>query len=611
MKTRIIIAALAALVAASSAFAQVTAPKKRIERADDLPRFTYPVKGPLEDIVRDPAKFNAFAASVKRDTESVLRDYDIAENATKRQLFNVLALIAMLDGRYDDALKIADQIQALEEKPADKLLSGLSMRAAARAAKSAGNRTSPEYVAQVGKNIASSIEPMPYAVIRNDIESAKARAELIGESLALGRVRNVLQPVADQTGALSSDLAPGIIGSRYLLQITLPLKPVLIDTYTKYLAAHRVEKADIWAARDVALPSGRNYSPVRIAVWDSGVDTKLYPGQVVMEGGKPALIAFDVYSNPSTAPLAPIKDDVKPRLDSLLERSKGLSDLQANVDSPQAQEVKKLLSSLAPDQYKTVIEELGMVGNYEHGTHVTGIALKGNPYASVANARLEFGYTLIPDPCSTPELEERGIARYKQYADFIRATGARVVNMSWGDDLRSDVVALEQCKIGKDNDERKAYARKWFDDNFASLKAAMASLPDVLFVAAAGNSGNDPTFNEDYPAAIVLPNLVVVGAVDKAGDEAPFTSYGPTVVLHANGYQVESFVPGGKRVALSGTSMASPQVANLAAKLIAVKPSLKPAEIVEIMRKTADRSDDGRRTLINPKKALEAVGYKG
>jgi subtilisin family serine protease len=286
-----------------------------------------------------------------------------------------------------------------------------------------------------------------------------------------------------------------------------------------------------------------------------------------------------------------------------------LSDLEANIDSPEAQEIKKLLSTLTPEQYKPVIEELRMVGNYEHGTHVAGIALKGNPYASVANARLEFGYTLIPDPCSTPELEEKGIARYKQYAEFIRRTGARVVNMSWGDDLRGDEVALEQCKIGKDAAERKAIARKWFDGNLNALKAAMASLPDVLFVAAAGNSGNDPTFNEDYPASIVLPNLVVVGAVDKAGDEAPFTSYGPTVLLHANGYQVESFVPGGKRVALSGTSMASPQVANLAAKILAVKPSLKPTEVIDIMRKTADKSDDGRRTLINPKKALAAVGY--
>jgi subtilisin family serine protease len=71
----------------------------------------------------------------------------------------------------------------------------------------------------------------------------------------------------------------------------------------------------------------------------------------------------------------------------------------------------------------------------------------------------------------------------------------------------------------------------------------------------------DAAFEAAIPSDIVLPNLLTVGAVDMAGDEAPFTSYGPTVKAHANGYQVESYLPGGERVAFSGTSMASPQVA--------------------------------------------------
>lgn len=125
-----------------------------------------------------------------------------------------------------------------------------------------------------------------------------------------------------------------------------------------------------------------------------------------------------------------------------------------------------------------------------------------------------------------------------------------------------------------------------------------------MFVTAAGNANSDATFGEFIPSSIVLPNLLTVGAVDRAGDEAPFTSYGPTVAVHANGYQVESYLPGGKRVALSGTSMASPNVANLAAKLLAAKPALKPAEVIAIIRDTADKSSDGRRTLMNPAKAM-------
>ena len=88
----------------------------------------------------------------------------------------------------------------------------------------------------------------------------------------------------------------------------------------------------------------------------------------------------------------------------------------------------------------------------------------------------------------------------------------------------------------------------------------------------------------------MLPNLLTVGAVDKAGDEASFTSYGPTVVVHANGYQVESVIPGGEKLAESGTSMASPQVANLAAKMLAVNPKLTPAEVIAIIRDTADKT---------------------
>ena len=90
-------------------------------------------------------------------------------------------------------------------------------------------------------------------------------------------------------------------------------------------------------------------------------------------------------------------------------------------------------------------------------------------------------------------------------------------------------------------------------------------------------------------------------------DETSFTSYGPTVVLDADGYQVESFVPGGKRMKESGTSMASPNVANLAAKLIAIDPKLTPEQTLDVMEKTATASADGRMHLINPKAAVAMV----
>jgi subtilisin family serine protease len=288
-------------------------------------------------------------------------------------------------------------------------------------------------------------------------------------------------------------------------------------------------------------------------------------------------------------------------------RTKGFSDLQSNIDSAEASDVKQWLSTLAPADYRKAVEELGMIGNYEHGTHVAGIALAGNPYARLVVARLEYDYRLQPDPCPSKELALLEAEAAKQTVAFLKTQRVRVVNMSWGGDVRSIETALEQCGIGKTPESRKATAREYFEIQKRALTQAFGAAPEILFVAAAGNSNNDPSFVEDIPAAIVLPNMLTVGAVDLAGDEASFTSYGSTVKVHANGYQVESYLPGGQRVALSGTSMAAPQVTNLAAKLLAVNPKLKPHDLIKLIVDTAERTPDGRRNLINPAKALEAA----
>jgi len=167
--------------------------------------------------------------------------------------------------------------------------------------------------------------------------------------------------------------------------------------------------------------------------------------------------------------------------------------------------------------------------------------------------------------------------------------------------------AREDMKAADTPEERKEAAREYFERSKSALLAGFASAPEILFVASAGNANQDSTFAEAIPADVSLPNVVTVGAVDKAGDEAPFTSYGRTVKVHANGYQVESTLPGGDRVALSGTSMSAPQVTGLAAKLLAVRPRLTPAELIAIIQETAERTADGRRILIHPARALAAA----
>jgi subtilisin family serine protease len=151
-------------------------------------------------------------------------------------------------------------------------------------------------------------------------------------------------------------------------------------------------------------------------------------------------------------------------------------------------------------------------------------------------------------------------------------------------------------------------AREWFEIEKQALFEAIKNAPEILFVCGSGNENNDANFSEYIPATFELPNLVTVGAVDGAGKKTNFTTEGKSVDFYANGFEVESFVPGGDRLKFSGTSMASPNVANLAAKLLAVNPRLKPTELIKLIADGTEAStEDPKIRLINPKKSLALI----
>lgn len=593
---------------AGAALTLAQAPKKKITRAADVPQFSYPISGKVEDLLHSDEAFANLAAQIRKDIESVLAAYDIEEAATKRRLIGTLARLDILEGKDEDALRRLDEVRALEDKPAQKLTSGLTLRAVLEARAQYKDRSSPQYRRQVYKLVRQNLDAMPFAVVENEIKSAKAGYELLNEGLIIGQLRSIFDPVVQKTGALSDQLADQLPAVKLTLVEVAPLKDSLVEAFGSYLAANRKEKPDIWAARAVRLEPGKNYTPVNIAVWDSGVDTAIFKGQLVRDkDGRPAVIAYDINTRKTTGELYPFPPDRAKNIPEVTGRVKGLLDVQANIDSPEASAIQKEMSALKPDQVRPFIEQISEVADYMHGTHVAGIAMDGNPYARLAVARITFDYKLIPDPCPSRELSERDAAAATDYVNFFKANHVRIVNMSWGGSVKEYEDGLERCGVGKSVDDRKQVARDLFEIEKRGLEKAFASAPEILFVAAGGNANNDATFNEFIPSSIRLPNLITVGAVDKAGDEAPFTSYGPTVVVHSNGYEVDSYVPGGKRMKFSGTSMASPNVVNLAAKILAVNPGLKPPELIAIIRDTADTTGDGRRRLINPVKAVAAA----
>ena len=558
--------------------------------------------------MRSDETFAKLSEQIRKNVESVLANYDIEESATKRRLIGVLASLDILEGKDQDALHRLAEVQALEDKPAEKLASGMVERAILEARAQYKGRNLPEYRQQVGRLLRQSLDAMPFDVVQNEIKQAKAGFELLSEGMIIGQMQSVFNPVVQKTGALSDALADQLPDIKLALIAMVPLKDSLVATFSSYLSANTKERPDIWAARAVRLEPGQNYAPVNIAIWDTGVDTAIFKSQLVLDhDGKPAVIAYDINFRKTTGELYPFPPDRARKIPELKQQVKGWADVQANVDSPEASAIKKEIAVLKADQVRPFLEQLFEALTYMHGTHVAGIAMDENPYARLAVARITFDYKLIPDPCPSRELAERDAAAAMDDARFFKANHVRVVNMSWGGSVKDYEDSLELCGIGKSVEKRKQAARELFDIEKRGLEKAIASVPEILFVAAGGNANSDATFNEFIPSSIQMPNLIAAGAVDKAGDEAPFTSYGPTVLVHSNGYEVESYVPGGERMKMSGTSMASPNVVNLAAKMLAVNPRLKPPEVIQIIRDTADASADGRRRLINPKRAVAAA----
>ncbi|MHB8079655.1 MAG: S8 family serine peptidase, partial [Candidatus Krumholzibacteriia bacterium] len=501
------------------------------------------------------------------------------------------------------------------------LMTGLSARAwvAARAAAGADPAT-PAFRAAFRAALDDQLAPLPLDVVRNNIEAMKGRMEMASPALLLGMVQSQIDPVAAGAGGISADLAAQVVSLGAALRTVLPLRDEMIAAFGVFLAGAPEAAGDIWADRAVALDPARDaLTPVMIAVWDAGVDVTVFGDRVFVNPAERPDgqdndgngfvddingIAFDRAGRPVTELLHPAGDQAG-RLAQSLAEMKGFTDLQSGVDSPEASALRQKMSALAPADVPPFMEGLGFVALYAHGTHVAGLALDGNPAAKVLTARISFDYHTIPEPL-TRESAQRHADSYRRTVDYFQAHGVRVVNMSWGWGLKEIEGMLEANNVGRDAAERSRLAAEYLGILKGGMAAALAGAPGILFVAAAGNDDNDVEFDESIPGALDLPNLMMVGAVDQAGRRTGFTSRGRRVEIYANGFEVESFIPGGGRMKMSGTSMASPNAANLAAKLIALRPALTPAQTVDLIRRGAD-SLEGQEglLLLNPRASVE------
>lgn len=176
-----------------------------------------------------------------------------------------------------------------------------------------------------------------------------------------------------------------------------------------------------------------------------------------------------------------------------------------------------------------------------HGTHVSGIVL---------------GVTLdiFADPISKSPIQIMPLK-------FLGADGSGTTSQA----IQAIYYAV--------NNGAKIINNSWGGPNYsAALHEAMAYAygHGVLIVTASGNSKNNNDVTPIYPANLIeVPSLISVAATSDWDALASFSDYGHTTVhLAAPGVSILSTLPNNKFGYSSGTSMAAPFIAGLAALVL-------------------------------------------
>lgn len=203
----------------------------------------------------------------------------------------------------------------------------------------------------------------------------------------------------------------------------------------------------------------------------------------------------------------------------------------------------------------------------DHGTHVAGtIAAAGGNGKGVAGVCWKIKLIAVKFLGRNGGTTANAIKAVDYVTDLKTRHGLNIVatNNSWGGG---------------------GYSKGLYDAIERSGRA------DILFVAAAGNSGVNTDVSPHYPSSYPNANIISVAAIDKSGNLASWSNYGATSVdLGAPGVSVWSTIPNKRNQSsyssYSGTSMATPHVTGAAALYAAAHPGATAGVIKGVLLST-------------------------
>jgi subtilisin family serine protease len=204
--------------------------------------------------------------------------------------------------------------------------------------------------------------------------------------------------------------------------------------------------------------------------------------------------------------------------------------------------------------YDFVSDDSDPMDDQSHGTHVAGIiGAIGDNRIGIAGVCWQVSLMALK---AFNDRGEASVADVVSAINYAVSNGARILNASWSSSERS--VALMES-------------------------VAEARACGLLFVAAAGNNRSSALV---YPAA--YESALAVAAANPKDERSEFSNFGAYVDLAAPGENIYSTFPNNQYEPLSGTSMAAPHVAGVAALVFSLHPDFTNLAVENILRNAVD-----------------------
>ncbi len=294
-----------------------------------------------------------------------------------------------------------------------------------------------------------------------------------------------------------------------------------------------------------------------------------------------------------------------------------------------------------------LIAELGVFGNFVHGTHVAGLAAKNADRAEImvlkviptkpplnsGGAHHVFGdanpaiHSALVTAGGNDGLIKEGLKLLAAqqgkgmapWGNYVAQEHARVANCSFGtstDAAKGILAPLLKIALRREAtpEELEKYSAFFVQE---VLKASAAlfepSKGKTFFVIAAGNDGANNDQLPTSPANYKSNNTIAVAATLGYNKLASFSNFGESQVeVAAPGVGIESSIPGNRTLTVSGTSQAAPFVTNVVGLMLDENPNLSNSDIKQILIGSVDEKAflKGKvlaHGIVNPHRAVSAA----